>query len=66
MMVRLKYTIKGYTKTKYYKFLCKKIGQKMIIDSERLKKQFADLELLKKELEAIRAELEEIKKDILL
>ena len=37
----------------------------MIIDSERLKKQFADLELLKKQLEAIRAELEEIKKDIL-
>lgn len=37
----------------------------MIIDTERLKKQFADLELLKKELEAIRAELEEIKKDIL-
>ena len=66
MMVRLKYTIKGYTKTKYCKFLCKKIGQKMIIDSERLKKQFADLELLKKQLEAIRAELEEIKKDILL
>lgn len=37
----------------------------MIIDPEQLKKQFADLELLKKELEAIRAELEDIKKDIL-
>ena len=37
----------------------------MIIDSELLKKQFADLERLKKELDAIRAELEEIKKDIL-
>ena len=66
MMVRLKYTIKGYTKTKYCKFLSKKIGQKMIIDSKLLKKQFADLELLKKELEAIRAELEDLKKDILL
>jgi len=38
----------------------------MIIDSKLLKKQFADLELLKKELEAIRAELEDLKKDILL
>ena len=38
----------------------------MIIDSEQLKKQFADLERLKKELEAIRAELEDLKKDILL
>jgi hypothetical protein len=37
----------------------------MIIDLEHFKKQFADLELLKKELDAIRAELEEIKKDIL-
>ena len=37
----------------------------MIIDSERLKKQFADLELLKKELDAIRAEMEDLKKDIL-
>ena len=64
MIVRFKYTIKGYTKTKYCKFLSKK--NSMIIDPERLKKQFADLELLKKQLEAIRAELEEIKKDILL
>ena len=66
MMVHLKFKIKESIKGNYCKFLCKKIGQKMIIDSERLKKQFADLELLKKELEAIRAELEEIKKDILL
>ena len=66
MMVRLKYTIKGYTKTKYCKFLSKKIGQKMIIDPEQLKKQFADLERLKKELDAIKSELEDLKKDILL
>ena len=38
----------------------------MIIDPELLKKQYADLELLKKQLEAIRAELEDLKKDILL
>ena len=54
MMVHLKCIIKGYTRTKYCKFLCKKIGQKMT----------SDLELLKKELEAIRLELEQIKKDI--
>ena len=38
----------------------------MIIDPERLKKQFADLEQLKKELDAIKSELEDLKKDILL
>ena len=37
----------------------------MIIDLEHFKKQFADLELLKKELDAIKLKLEEIKKDIL-
>ena len=37
----------------------------MIIDSKLLKKQFADLELLKKELDAIKSELEDLKKDIL-
>jgi SMC interacting uncharacterized protein involved in chromosome segregation len=36
----------------------------MIIDLEHFKKQFADLELLKKELDAIKLKLEEIKKDI--
>ena len=38
----------------------------MIIDPEQLKKQFADLERLKKELDAIKSELEDLKKDILL
>ena len=64
MMVHLKFKIKESIKGNYCKFLSKK--NRMIIDSERLKKQFADLELLKKELDAIKSELEEIKKDILL
>ena len=36
----------------------------MIIDLKHFKKQFADLELLKKELEAIKLKLEDLKKDI--
>ena len=37
----------------------------MITDLEQLKKQFADLELLKKELEEIRSKIEDLNKDIL-
>jgi hypothetical protein len=53
-MVRLRCRIKESIKGNYCKFLCKKIGQNMT----------SKLELLKKELDAIRLELEDLKKDI--